>query len=184
MTSSSNASASMPSARTARVYGSGGPAAGSSGHSSPQRRQTSVAGPPSNGADLNILAQQAGQCGWQPRPLNAWSPIQGIVGSSFVVVRSTLTPAMPGNAGPVWSLPLSTVPGRMGAGMEVPELMTATQVARILGVSTETLRKWRAKRRCLPYVRVGRHIRYKAADVAAFVERGTVMPDGKHGRER
>ena len=37
---------------------------------------------------------------------------------------------------------------------------------------------------CLPYVRVGRHIRYKAADVAAFVERGTVMPDGKHGRER
>ena len=60
--------------------------------------------------------------------------------------------------------------------------MTATQVARILGVSTETLRKWRARRMCLPYVRVGRHIRYKAADVAAFVERGTVMPDGKHGR--
>ena len=29
---------------------------------------------------------------------------------------------------------------------------------------------------CLPYVRVGRHIRYRAADVAAFVERGTVMP--------
>ena len=76
---------------------------------------------------------------------------------------------MPGNAGPVWSLPLLTVPGRMRSGMEVPELMTATQVARILGVSTETLRK-------------GRHIRYRAADVAAFVERGTVMPDGKHGR--
>lgn len=63
MTSSSNASASMSSARTARVYGSGGPATGSSGRSSLQRRQTSVAGPPSNGADLNILAQQAGQCG-------------------------------------------------------------------------------------------------------------------------
>lgn len=54
--------------------------------------------------------------------------------------------------------------------------MTATQVARILGVSTETLRKWRAKRKCLPYVRVGRHIRYRAADVAAFVEQRTVMP--------
>nr|WP_276609141.1 helix-turn-helix domain-containing protein [Bifidobacterium pseudocatenulatum] len=54
--------------------------------------------------------------------------------------------------------------------------MTAQQVARLLGVSTETLRKWRAKRKCLPYVRVGRHIRYRAADVAAFVERGTVMP--------
>lgn len=83
---------------------------------------------------------------------------------------------MPGNAGPVWSLPLLTVPGRMCSGMEVPELMTAQQVARLLGVSTETLRKWRAKRKCLPYVRVGRHIRYRAADVAAFVERGTVMP--------
>lgn len=64
----------------------------------------------------------------------------------------------------------------MGVGMEVPELMTAQQVARLLGVSTETLRKWRAKRKCLPYVRVGRHIRYRAADVGAFVERGTVMP--------
>ncbi|WP_422850844.1 helix-turn-helix domain-containing protein [Bifidobacterium pseudolongum] len=83
---------------------------------------------------------------------------------------------MPGNAGPVWSLPLLTVPGRMRSGMEVPELMTATQVARILGVSTETLRKWRARRMCLPYVRVGRHIRYRAADVAAFVERGRSCP--------
>lgn len=64
----------------------------------------------------------------------------------------------------------------MGVGMEVPELMTAQQVARLLGVSTETLRKWRAKRKCLPYVRVGRHIRCRAADVAAFVEQGTVMP--------
>ena len=60
--------------------------------------------------------------------------------------------------------------------MDVPELMTAQQVAHLLGVSTETLRKWRAKRKCLPYVRVGRHIRYRAADVAAFVEQRTVMP--------
>ncbi|NME62854.1 helix-turn-helix domain-containing protein [Bifidobacterium thermophilum] len=62
---------------------------------------------------------------------------------------------MPGNAPPVWSLPLNTASGRMGVGMEVPELMTAQQVARLLGISTETLRKWRAKRKCLPYVRVG-----------------------------
>ena len=83
---------------------------------------------------------------------------------------------MPGNAPPVWSLPLNTARGRMGRGMEVPELMTAPQTARILGVSTETLRKWRARRVCLPYVRVGRHIRYRASDVAAFIERGTVTP--------
>ena len=60
---------------------------------------------------------------------------------SFPVVVSTLTPAMPGNAPSVWSLPLNTASGRMGVGMEVPELMTAQQVARLLGVSTETLRK-------------------------------------------
>lgn len=83
---------------------------------------------------------------------------------------------MPGNAPSVWSLPLNTASGRMGVGMEVPELMTAQQVARLLGISTETLRKWRAKRKCLPYVRVGRHIRYRATDVAAFVEQRTVMP--------
>ena len=83
---------------------------------------------------------------------------------------------MPGNAPSVWSLPLNTASGRMGVGMEVPELMTAQQVARLLGISTETLRKWRAKRKCLPYVRVGRHIRYRATDVAAFVEQKTVMP--------
>ena len=78
------------------------------------------------------------------------------------------------NAGQVWSVPPDTVPGRMGARMEVPELMTAQQAARLLGISAETLRKWRAKRKCLPYVRVGRHIRYKACDVAAFIERGVV----------
>ena len=77
----------------------------------------------------------------------------------------------------------------MRSGMEVPELMTATQVAKSCRGRRAFSRlmrgrKWRARRMCLPYVRVGRHIRYKAADVAAFVERGTVMPDGKHGRER
>ena len=56
-------------------------------------------------------------------------------------------------------VPPDTVPGSMGARM---------------GISAETLRKWRAKRKYLPYVRVGRHIRYKACDVAAFIERGVV----------
>ena len=83
---------------------------------------------------------------------------------------------MPGNAPSVWSLPLNTASGRMGVGMEVPELMTAQQVARLLGVSPVTLRQCRAKRHCLPYLRVGRHIRYSTADVAAFVDQRTVMP--------
>lgn len=90
------------------------------------------------------------RCGCRYRALRLLPP----------AVVSTLTPAMPGNAPSVWSLPLNTASGRMGVGMEVPELMTAQQVARLLGISTETLRKWRAKRKCLPYVRVGRHIRY------------------------
>lgn len=184
MTSSSNASASMPSARTARVYGSGGPATGSSGHSSPQRRQTSVAGPPSNGADPE-----------HPRPAGgavrvAAPALERAVSDTghrrFLLRRRALhlDSRHARKRGPGVVVTAQYRSGRMRSGMEVPELMTATQVARILGVSTETLRKWRARRMCLPYVRVGRHIRYKAADVAAFVERGTVMPDGKHGRER
>ena len=65
----------------------------------------------------------------------------------------------------------------MGVGMEVPELMTAQQVARLLGVSTETLRKWRAKRKCLPFVRVG------AAHPLQGRRRGRVRRTG-HGHAR
>ena len=49
-------------------------------------------------------------------------------------------------------------------------LMTPDAVARYLAVSEETLTTWRCTRRQhIPFVRVGRLIRYRPADVSAFV---------------
>ncbi len=48
-------------------------------------------------------------------------------------------------------------------------LLTPQDVANRLGVSTTTLSTWRCtKRYPLPYVKVGRLVRYRMADVEAF----------------
>ena len=51
------------------------------------------------------------------------------------------------------------------------KLLTPTDVSVILGVDVETLNVWRCNRRYpLPYVKIGRSVRYKADDVASFIE--------------
>lgn len=58
------------------------------------------------------------------------------------------------------------------------KLLTDEEAADLLGVSPVTLAVWRCRRRYdLPFVRVGRRIRYRMADVVSFVERRTVRPD-------
>ena len=55
--------------------------------------------------------------------------------------------------------------------VDIDRLLTPNQVARKLGVSVETLNVWRAtKRYNLPYVKVGRLVRYRATDVEAFIK--------------
>lgn len=50
-------------------------------------------------------------------------------------------------------------------------LMTPKEVSAYLGVSVETLNVWRCtKRYNLPHVKVGHLVRYRRADVEAFVE--------------
>ena len=50
-------------------------------------------------------------------------------------------------------------------------LLNAEQVSEILGISVGTLAVWRTtKRYNLPYVKVGRYIRYRMEDVQAFIE--------------
>jgi excisionase family DNA binding protein len=52
---------------------------------------------------------------------------------------------------------------------EKPKLLTPQNVADRLGVSKATLSTWRCtKRYPLPYVKVGRLVRYQVADVDAF----------------
>ena len=50
-----------------------------------------------------------------------------------------------------------------------PNLLTPLDVATRLGVSTTTLATWRCtKRYALTYVKIGRLVRYRMADVEAF----------------
>ncbi|MBA4857096.1 helix-turn-helix domain-containing protein [Nocardia farcinica] len=59
---------------------------------------------------------------------------------------------------------------------ELPELLTAAQTAEYIGVSEDALAQDRYLGRGLPYVRVGRRIRYRAGDIAAYLEANTVRP--------
>jgi excisionase family DNA binding protein len=54
-------------------------------------------------------------------------------------------------------------------------LVTAEQAAEMLSVTIGTLSVWRCvKRYDLPFVKVGRSIRYRLRDLEAFLERRTV----------
>jgi excisionase family DNA binding protein len=53
-------------------------------------------------------------------------------------------------------------------------LLTPTQVAEQLSVSTGTLAVWRCNGTCqIPYIKIGRSVRYKAADIEAFLNAQT-----------
>ena len=58
---------------------------------------------------------------------------------------------------------------------QVTKLLTAEEVAEILGVKINTLAYWRCKGRYrLPYVKVGRSVKYRVKDVDEFIESRTV----------
>ena len=54
-------------------------------------------------------------------------------------------------------------------------ILTSEEAAEFLGVSLRTIRYWVATRR-IPYFHLGRFIRFKPADLAAFLESGRVEP--------
>lgn len=58
--------------------------------------------------------------------------------------------------------------------MELRKLLTPAQTAEILGIAEDTLTVWRCTRRVvLPYVKIGRHVRYDPATIAKFIEERT-----------
>jgi len=64
---------------------------------------------------------------------------------------------------------------------QIPDpLLTPDDVARLLGVSVNTLNAWRVKRQHLPFVPVGRLVRYRATDVQQFID-SRVRKAGKVG---
>ncbi|MEN4449993.1 helix-turn-helix domain-containing protein [Mycobacterium sp. SM3041] len=57
---------------------------------------------------------------------------------------------------------------------QLDQLMTTQEVADYLGTSKGTLEVDRYYGRGLPYVRFGRRIRYRASDIAAYLEANLV----------
>lgn len=67
----------------------------------------------------------------------------------------------------------------MTTGNPVPvpaKLLTPTEAAGILVIPVSTLNAWRTQRIELPYVRIGRLVRYRQEDVLALIETNMVRP--------
>lgn len=52
----------------------------------------------------------------------------------------------------------------------LPDLLTPEEVAVITGLSRETLAQWRSQKRGIPYLKIGRAVRYDPTDVQAYLE--------------
>lgn len=70
-----------------------------------------------------------------------------------------------------------SVPDSLSASPDLPrpgDLLDEHEVAAILSVRVNTVRNWRAIRQGPTFVKIGkRAVRYKRADVAAFIDGGT-----------
>jgi hypothetical protein len=58
----------------------------------------------------------------------------------------------------------------------VPVLLTETQVSEATGLSMASLRTERCRGTGMPYVKIGRRVRYRVDVVAAYIESHTVTP--------
>ena len=53
---------------------------------------------------------------------------------------------------------------------EPPEIMTPEELAELIRIAEGTLSQWRSRRIGPRYFKVGRHVRYRRADVMAWFE--------------
>lgn len=61
------------------------------------------------------------------------------------------------------------------------QLLKRSEAAAYLGIKTETLAVWACNKRYpLPYIKVGRHVRYRQADLDDFVTENTVHTEMCH----
>ena len=64
------------------------------------------------------------------------------------------------------------------------ELLTPEEVAEITGLSLDTLAQWRSRKRGIPYLKIGRAVRYDPAEVRAYLERCRVSVSDPQERRR
>ncbi len=50
------------------------------------------------------------------------------------------------------------------------ELLTAEDVSNLTGLSVETLAQWRSRKKHIPYLKVGRLIRYSQKDIQVYLD--------------
>jgi excisionase family DNA binding protein len=66
-------------------------------------------------------------------------------------------------------LPTETEVPQLPTEIETSSLITEAEVCKRLGVKKSCLRRWRHERRGLPFVRVGRLVRYRTRDIEQFI---------------
>ncbi|MFB3923938.1 MAG: helix-turn-helix domain-containing protein [Terriglobia bacterium] len=64
------------------------------------------------------------------------------------------------------------------------ELLTAEEVAEITGLALDTLAQWRSQKRGIPYLKIGRAVRYDPADVQSYLEGCRVSVSDPRERRR
>ncbi len=66
----------------------------------------------------------------------------------------------------------------------LPDLLTAEEVAEITGLSIDTLAQWRSQKRGIPYLKIGRAVRYDPSDVQQYLEGCKVSVSDPRERRR
>ena len=63
-------------------------------------------------------------------------------------------------------------------------LLRSEEVAKITGLSVETLAQWRSQKRGIDYLKIGRAVRYDPADVQKYLEGCRVSVSDPQERRR
>jgi predicted DNA-binding transcriptional regulator AlpA len=62
--------------------------------------------------------------------------------------------------------------------MTINTLLDEKTVSKILGLSIQTLRNDRATRRRIPYIKLGKSVRYRPEDIQALIESNRIAAQG------
>ncbi|MCH9275608.1 helix-turn-helix domain-containing protein [Bifidobacterium amazonense] len=55
-------------------------------------------------------------------------------------------------------------------------LLSPAQVSQLTGIPIETLSRWRKRNANLPYLHMGRNVRYRAIDIQHWIEQHMITP--------
>jgi predicted DNA-binding transcriptional regulator AlpA len=63
--------------------------------------------------------------------------------------------------------------------MNTDRLLNDQETSQLIGRARQTLANDRSARRGLPYIKIGRSIRYRLSDVLAFIEARRINPEAQ-----